>query len=114
MNNKELESFENTNDDWLAKEKAYEETISVWDLDESKKLGTEHHKYHQENEKKIHVVNKQQATSTNYVALIIVGILMIMLLILTFVFTGLDELSFMLPIVVFIFLSLIISVGGRK
>ena len=40
--NKDLEVFENRSDDWLAKERKYEATISAWDLDEGKKLRAEH------------------------------------------------------------------------
>lgn len=40
--NKDLEVFENRSDDWLAKERKYEATVSAWDLDEGKKLRAEH------------------------------------------------------------------------
>lgn len=40
--NKDLEVFENRHDDWLAKERKYESTVSAWDLDEGKKLRAEH------------------------------------------------------------------------
>lgn len=39
----ELEEFENRRDDWLAKERKYEETVSAWDFDEAKKIRKEHH-----------------------------------------------------------------------
>lgn len=40
--NKDLEVFENRSDDWLAKERKYEATVSAWDLDEGRKLRAEH------------------------------------------------------------------------
>lgn len=40
----ELEVFENRSDDWLAKERVYEKSVSVWDFDDGKKLKTEHNK----------------------------------------------------------------------
>lgn len=42
----ELKVFENRSDDWLAKERSYEESISAWDLDEGKKLKESHEKHH--------------------------------------------------------------------
>ena len=41
---KELQIFENRSDDWLAKERKYEESISVWDLYEAKKIKSYHEK----------------------------------------------------------------------
>lgn len=40
----ELQAFENRSDDWLAKERAYEESVSAWDFDDGKKIKLEHHK----------------------------------------------------------------------
>lgn len=40
--NKDLEKFENRSDDWLAKERLYEETVSAWDFDEGKKIKKQH------------------------------------------------------------------------
>lgn len=39
----ELQAFENRSDDWLAKERAYENSVSAWDFDEGKKVRLEHH-----------------------------------------------------------------------
>lgn len=49
----ELKVFENRSDDWLAKERTYEESISAWDLDEGKKL-KESHKMHHDYYNKTH------------------------------------------------------------
>lgn len=40
--NKDLEKFENRSDDWLAKERIYEETVSAWDFDEGKRIKKQH------------------------------------------------------------------------
>lgn len=40
----ELKVFENRSDDWLAKERKYEESVSAWDFDEGKRLKVEHNK----------------------------------------------------------------------
>lgn len=42
----ELKIFENRSDDWYAKERAYEESISAWDLDDGRKLKQEHQNAH--------------------------------------------------------------------
>ena len=44
--NKDLEAFENRSDDWLAKERAYEDSISAWDLDEGKRIKENHERRH--------------------------------------------------------------------
>lgn len=43
--NKDLEIFENRSDDWLAKEREYENSVSAWDFDEGKRVKS----YHEEN-----------------------------------------------------------------
>lgn len=40
--NKDLEVFENRKDDWLAKERKHEESVSAWDIDDSSKLKQQH------------------------------------------------------------------------
>ena len=47
----DLKVFENRSDDWLAKERAYEESVSAWDLDEGKKLKKQHELRHERYEK---------------------------------------------------------------
>lgn len=44
----ELKIFENRSDDWLAKQRAYEDRHSVWNLDDGKNLKEEHHRIHEE------------------------------------------------------------------
>ena len=43
--NKDLEQFENRSDDWLAKQRAKENSVSAWDIDEGKRIK----QYHEEN-----------------------------------------------------------------
>jgi len=42
----DLERFENRSDDWLAKQRKYEEKVSAWDFDEGKRIKEEHHIKH--------------------------------------------------------------------
>lgn len=42
----DLQQFENRSDDWLAKQRKYEENVSAWDLDEGRKIKEEHARIH--------------------------------------------------------------------
>ena len=117
MKNKELEVFENRSDDWLAKEKEYEASVSVWDLDEAKEIRKEHHKYHKEYEKKDDVrINSSNLRKDK----VNPGLLIFILIVLLFVLTDVIEedasgiVQTLLPIVIFVVASFLISSGGRK
>ena len=63
----ELQAFENRSDDWLAKERAYEDSVSAWDFDEGRKVKIEHienceAKEIKENHERIHKAYNQRKT----------------------------------------------------
>ncbi len=43
---KELEVFENRNEDWLASQRKAESGVSVWDFDEARKIKEDHARRH--------------------------------------------------------------------
>lgn len=61
--NEELKVFENRSDDWLAKERRYEESVSAWDLDEGKKLKESHERNHSHYDK----THGKGVIGTNYI-----------------------------------------------
>ena len=67
--NKDLEVFENRSDDWLAKERKYEATVSAWDLDEAKKLRIEHEEDCEAREIKERHASRHQAYNDQFVNL---------------------------------------------
>lgn len=121
----ELKVFENRSDDWLAKQRAYEDRHSAWDLDDAKYLKEEHHQIHRErdiskqNFKNIDrkssypkdSIDKKQSAIIKVIVIGTIAIFMIPFLIIfisgTIYFGGLIE---AFPIIVFIIIMVIITI----
>lgn len=114
----DLKIFENRSDDWLAKEREYEETVSAWDFDEGKRIKEIHKQKHQayEDTHKKGVIGARN----NYVPLnnsaVIKTIIPLMLVAILCTFMGIfasagiieeDEIIFGIPIIIAIFASLL-------
>lgn len=132
----ELEVFENRHDDWLAKERKYEDSVSAWDFDEGKKLRKAHEEhcdslqlkeghrqrhnlYNQTHQKGVIASNGQYVPfDAKRFVLIFVPIMVaifVISMIITFASFGaieLDELLNAVPIIVFIIIAL--TVKGKK
>lgn len=128
MNN-DLEVFENRSDDWLAKERKYESSISAWDLDEGKKMKAEHeenceadylkeahHKKHEEynethNRGVVKDNNQFQTMDTSIIkrfvliSLLITVFFIVIVIASEFEVINLDEIGFAIPIIIFIILA---------
>lgn len=138
MDDQNLSIFENRSDDWLAKERAYEETVSAWDFDEGKKIKKAHeirHEiYNKTHEKglitelpKVNHANSQFTDLTKFNPANSKGIATIAAMMFIFVFVilmvigaasgiiELGEIPFAIPIIIFIIISLSIGKkGGNK
>ena len=117
MKNEELKIFENRSDDWLAREREYENSVSVWDFDEAKEIKAEHHLQHMMEDRRISSTQTRQPVKSNYGSLLAVCII----LVIAFVFVAFamvdNDFAFagtIMPIVLFVVLSLALSLGGRK
>ena len=112
--NKDLAAFENRTDDWLAKEREYEESISAWDLDEAKKIKRAHElrhsKYNATHIKGVIAPNKQfEDVSSKVVIRFLTGMSIVAILIFVMAillqFNIIDE-KFGLLIPIFIFVGI--------
>lgn len=80
--NKDLKHFENRSDDWLAKQREKENTVSAWDIDEGKKIKYNHEenceaKEIKERHEKIHsgqIKPSQKQTSFPIFLIIIIAV----------------------------------------
>ncbi|MGN1406572.1 MAG: hypothetical protein ACI4WM_09865 [Erysipelotrichaceae bacterium] len=88
----DLKKFENREDDWLAKQRRLESRISPWDLDDAKKLKSEHERIHSSYNKRISYSRTEKNTK-NQVFNLIAGIF--------------------LALFIMMFIALVIGMSGR-
>ena len=120
---KGLEQFENRDDDWLAKERKEEDKVSAWDFDEGKKIKEFHAdnceaKEIKETHERIHakMVTPRQIPSRNKASAS--GLFSIIFIIIGFNIVSSiffeEELPFMAPLIIFVFIMIIISISKTK
>lgn len=134
----ELKVFENRRDDWLAKERKYEATISAWDFDEGRKLKVEHNEnceaeyiketHHKKHELYNNTHNKgvannneqfQNVDQLKFIRIFIPIILVIFFAGLFFAFVEdgiieIDGFNYAIPIIIFIILVNLIPNNKRR
>ena len=134
----DLEVFENRRDDWLAKERAYEETVSVWDFDEGKKIKAAHQKncdsyslkrehelkhqsYNVTHNRGLIGENKISEYRINWLVKIIVASTIGFTLLITIITIAattdvidFDEIGFAVPIIMFIVLALCMPGNNKR
>lgn len=122
----ELKIFENRSDDWLAKERAYEERVSAWDLDDAKYIKQEHHRIHVQKDirkqkfKNLEVNGKLNSHKTNNnqkTVLICIGLLIVLYVLFVFFISGnfiIDDLLFGFPTIIVVFMMIVSNLKKER
>lgn len=115
-----LKKFENREDDWLAKQRRLESRISPWDLDDARKLKTEHERIHSSYRRRNSysgTVKKASNSVYNLIAGIFLAVFVIMFITVVIGISGRFVLAGNFPVFILVLICVVlagISAGGKR